>query len=142
MTDLLQTKLFKPTLLRSLVPRTRLTKKLDKGLAGKVTIVSAPAGFGKTSVIAAWLAHMQRPLGWLSLDEEDNDPHRFFTFLAAAFAPIAMFAPEKGTRGWLRLQSCRAWRFSEADTIPWNPRKTMVWNVLQQRKFVSVILAT
>lgn len=89
MTELLQTKLFKPPLKRSLVPRTHLIGKLDKGLAGKVTIVSAPAGFGKTSVIAAWLAQMQRPLGWISLDEEDNDPHRFFAYLVAALTPVA-----------------------------------------------------
>lgn len=83
-----QMKLFKPVLRSSLVPRLRLIEKLDKGFTGKMTLISAPAGFGKTTAATNWLSQLQRPLGWLSLDEDDNDPHRFFTYVKAALAPM------------------------------------------------------
>ena len=88
-TVLLQTKFHIPPTRPNLVPRPHLIAKLNDGLAGKVTIISAPAGFGKTTLIANWLAQGQRPFGWLSLDEEDNDPHRFFTYAAAALQSIS-----------------------------------------------------
>ena len=86
---LLQTKLFKPALRPQTVPRTRLLEKLDKGLPGKVSLVSAPAGFGKTTLVAAWLEKLKRPFSWLSLDEEDNDPVRFFTYITAALQSLS-----------------------------------------------------
>ena len=86
---LLQTKLYKPALRPLLVPRTRLLEKLDKGLPGKVNLVSAPAGFGKSTLVAAWLEEVKRPFSWLSLDEEDNEPVRFFTYVAAALQSLS-----------------------------------------------------
>ena len=88
-TPLLQTKLHTPTPragLRDrsqagLVPRPRLIERLDEGLPGKLTLISAPAGFGKTTLVSDWLDHVKLPLAWLSLDEDDNDFARFLTYL-------------------------------------------------------------
>jgi len=88
---LLQTKLYRPT--RSLaqrpflIPRPHLSHKLDSSLSRKLTLVSAPAGFGKTTLVATWLdelAEEQIGIGWLSLDEYDNDLVRFLAYLVAA----------------------------------------------------------
>ena len=74
-TPLLTTKLYIPPARSELVPRPRLIERLDDGLCldRKLTLVSAPAGFGKTTLIAEWLVHAERPFAWLSLDEGDND---------------------------------------------------------------------
>jgi LuxR family maltose regulon positive regulatory protein len=85
---LLATKLFVPRLRRNRVPRPRLVARLSQGLAGKLTLVSAPAGFGKTTLISEWLQQVDRPFTWLSLDESDNDPTRFLTYLGAALQRI------------------------------------------------------
>lgn len=87
-TTLLATKLCAPTLRAELVPRPRLMARLTEGLACRLTLVSAPAGFGKTTLIAAWLRDAGRPYGWLSLDEADNDPSRFTAYLLAALQRI------------------------------------------------------
>ena len=86
---LLQTKLHMPATRPVLVKRPRLFKALDAGLAGKLTLISAPAGFGKTTLAAAWLARLSVNKCWLSLNEEDNDPQRFFSYLAEALSPVA-----------------------------------------------------
>ena len=86
---ILQTKLFIPPRRDGLVPRPHLIEKLQKGFGGKLTIVAAPAGFGKTTLLADWLAQAQEPAGWLSLDEDDNDIGRFFTYVGAAVRPVA-----------------------------------------------------
>jgi LuxR family maltose regulon positive regulatory protein len=78
---LLQPKLYIPmtgsdpaTRLRtSLVPRPRLMERLDEGLPRKLTLISAPAGFGKTTLVSSWLEHVNLPAAWLSLDEDGND---------------------------------------------------------------------
>ena len=87
----LATKLFVPLPRSKSVFRPRLTAKLDEGLlAGrKLTLVTAPAGFGKTTLLSEWLAStiQQEPVvrvAWLSLEAGDNDPARFLTYLAAA----------------------------------------------------------
>ncbi|TFD28366.1 LuxR C-terminal-related transcriptional regulator [Cryobacterium cryoconiti] len=87
----LATKLFIPRLRSGAVPRPRLVERLQEGLrAGrKLLLISAPAGFGKTTLLTEWIADAQRrdPLlrvGWLSLDESDNDPSRFLTYLTNA----------------------------------------------------------
>ncbi len=59
--DLLQTKLYVPRLRPSLVPRPRLIEKLNTGLSSKLTLVSAPAGFGKTTLVTDWLSQVERP---------------------------------------------------------------------------------
>jgi hypothetical protein len=76
---LLQTKLFVPRSRRGLVPRPRLTERLDRGVTSTLMIVSAPAGFGKTTLLAEWLAagsaspNSERVAVWLSLDPGDNN---------------------------------------------------------------------
>ena len=85
-TDVLTSKLFIPALRPSLVPRPRLIHLLNEGLRTqrKLTLVSAPAGFGKTTLVVAWLQQSGLPAAWLSLDEADNDLPRFLGYLAAA----------------------------------------------------------
>jgi LuxR family maltose regulon positive regulatory protein len=109
-TPLLQTKLYIPrtrpdpgTRLRtSLVPRPRLMERLDAGLPGRLTLISAPAGFGKTTLVSSWLEHVNLPAAWLSLDEDDNDFTRFLTYLIAALQTIQ---PEVGTEVLALLRS-------------------------------------
>ena len=81
---LLATKLHVPSPRPGLVPRPRLVAQLDERLAAGLVLVSAPAGFGKTSLLAEWARHGDRPVAWLSLDPGDNDPARFWRYLAAA----------------------------------------------------------
>jgi len=82
--QLLTTKLYIPQLSVDLVPRPRLYKRLDEGLTRKLTLVSASAGFGKSTLVASWLSERGQPAVWLSLDQGDNDPVRFWTYLIAA----------------------------------------------------------
>lgn len=72
-----------------MVHRLRLFEQLNRGLNYKLTVVAAPAGFGKTTVVSGWLNRLNRPVAWLALDELDNEPHRFFSYLLAALQPIA-----------------------------------------------------
>jgi LuxR family maltose regulon positive regulatory protein len=65
-----------------------LIERLNAGLHCKLTLISAPAGFGKTTLVTEWLNSGQRPFTWLSLDENDSDPARFFTYLLAALQRI------------------------------------------------------
>lgn len=114
-TPLLATKLYIPPARPGLVPRPRLTRRLNEGLSGKLTLIAAPAGYGKTTLISEWLntgvgsreyeerekAYQSRAapptpysllptssFAWLSLDEGDNDLTRFLTYLVAALQPI------------------------------------------------------
>jgi LuxR family maltose regulon positive regulatory protein len=87
---LLSTKLYVPSPRPNLVPRARLIERLDEGLrlGRKLSLVSAPAGFGKTTLVSAWAANCDRPVAWLSLDERDNDAARFLAYLAAALRSV------------------------------------------------------
>lgn len=85
---LLSTKLYVPSLRAGRVPRPRLIARLIAGLDCKLTLVSAPAGFGKTTLLAECLAGCPLPAAWLSLDSADNDPARFWTYLIAALQTI------------------------------------------------------
>jgi LuxR family maltose regulon positive regulatory protein len=89
-TELLTSKLFIPPLRPGLVPRPRLVQVLNAGLASnrRLTLVSAPAGFGKTTLVLAWLQQLDRPAAWLSLEAADNDLPRFLAYLAAAFEQV------------------------------------------------------
>ena len=87
-TPLLTTKLYIPPVRPELVSRPRLTERLNEGVTRKLTLVSAPAGFGKTTLVTEWLNSAEHPFTWLSLDENDNDPARFFTYLLAALQRI------------------------------------------------------
>jgi len=89
-TTILATKLYIPPPRPKIVLRPRLIEKLREGLssAHKLTLISAPAGSGKTTLVSEWIASCGRPVAWLSLDEEDNDPMRFISYLVAALQTI------------------------------------------------------
>jgi LuxR family maltose regulon positive regulatory protein len=92
---LLQTKLYIPPIRSELVPRPRLLQRLNEGLQRSLALVSAPAGFGKTTLVSEWVhtagPHRDAPLqaAWLSLDDEDNELPRFLSYLIAALARVA-----------------------------------------------------
>ena len=81
---LLATKLHVPRPRPDLVPRPRLAERLDEGLARGLMLVCAPAGYGKTVLLADWARRGQQPVAWLSLDVGDNDPARFWRHCVAA----------------------------------------------------------
>jgi LuxR family maltose regulon positive regulatory protein len=85
---LLRTKLYIPPLRPELVSRPRLIERLNAGVHRKLTLISAPAGFGKTTLVSEWLAGCERPAAWLSLDESDNDPTRFLSYFIAALQTV------------------------------------------------------
>ena len=94
-TALLETKFYVPRPRRGLVPRPRLSERLDRGTASKLMLVSAPAGFGKTTLLTEWLAAGpaapadERLAAWLSLDRGDNDPASFWAYVIAALRTVA-----------------------------------------------------
>lgn len=77
-------KLNLPPLGPNLIRRSRLTERLNEGIHRKLTLVSASAGFGKTTMVSEWLSGLSLPAAWVSLEEGDNDPERFLTYLVAA----------------------------------------------------------
>ena len=101
-TPILATKLFVPPPRPKVVPRPRLIERLNEGLHGKLTLISAPAGFGKTTLVSEWLAapggRPARPAAWLSLDEGDSDLTRFLTYLVAALQTLALSKAEGTAR--------------------------------------------
>src|ERR671928_395525 len=93
-TPVLLTKLFVPRPRPNRVRRHRLLDRLNEGLHGTLTLVSAPAGFGKTTLVSAWVeghpqAGTRLRAAWLSLDEGDNDLARFLLHLVAAIQAVA-----------------------------------------------------
>ena len=122
--DLLQTKLYVPRLRPSLVSRPHLSQQLTQGLHldHKLTLISAPAGFGKTTLVSEWVENLQlnsandppivnrkssieNRIAWLSLDENDNDPTRFLTYFVAALNQIEGMETAIGTDALSMLQS-------------------------------------
>ncbi|MFC1975762.1 hypothetical protein ACFLXQ_05145, partial [Chloroflexota bacterium] len=87
-TPLLQTKLYIPPIRPELVSRPRLIKRLNEGFHRKLTLISAPAGFGKTMVVSDWIRQSEMPVAWLSLDDGDNDPVQFLTYFIATLQQI------------------------------------------------------
>jgi LuxR family maltose regulon positive regulatory protein len=81
---LVASKLHIPRTRPGFVARARLADRLAQAYEGELTLVCAPAGFGKTALLADWARRSQRPVAWLSLDEGDNDPVRFWRHFAAA----------------------------------------------------------
>jgi LuxR family transcriptional regulator, maltose regulon positive regulatory protein len=100
-TPILATKLYAPLPQPTVVPRPRLVERLDEGMHRKLSLVSAPAGFGKSTLLGEWVAAVARPTAWLSLDEGDGDPSRFIAYLVAALRTIAPDIGE-GVLGALR----------------------------------------
>jgi LuxR family maltose regulon positive regulatory protein len=85
---LLKTKLYRPPIRPELVSRLYLMRRLDEGFNGKLTVVSAPAGYGKTTIVSAWASECNCPVAWLTLDQDDNDPARFLTYVLTAVQTI------------------------------------------------------
>jgi len=83
---LLRTKFYVPSIRSKQIARPRLSNLIDGGLDKTLILVSAPAGYGKTSLVSSWLKEKKIPSAWLSLDGADNDPIRFLQYLLAAFA--------------------------------------------------------
>jgi LuxR family maltose regulon positive regulatory protein len=89
---LLETKLYVPKLRRGLVRRPRLSERLSRGTESKLTVISAPPGFGKTTLLAEWLASApasERAVAWLSLEQTDNQPASFWIYLITALQTVA-----------------------------------------------------
>ncbi|WP_217595205.1 LuxR C-terminal-related transcriptional regulator [Cohnella sp. GbtcB17] len=87
--QIITTKLYIPVSRSKTVPRPRLLERLNEGLDRKLTLVSASAGFGKTTLVAEWAAGCGHPVAWLSLDERDNDAASFLAHLVAAVNRMA-----------------------------------------------------
>jgi LuxR family maltose regulon positive regulatory protein len=105
MPDLLTTKLYIPRPRSNRVSRPRLTERLNAGLDRKLTLIAAPAGFGKTTLLSEWIPHSPRCVTWLSLDEGDNDPTRFWAYLIAS---VQQIHPDLGAGALALLQSAQA----------------------------------
>ncbi|HLE29010.1 MAG TPA: LuxR C-terminal-related transcriptional regulator [Anaerolineales bacterium] len=103
---LLATKLRIPPTGSTLIPRPQLLEKLNEGLrlGRRMTLISAPAGYGKTTLLSYWVHHCQRAVAWLSLDEEDSDPARFLAYLVAALRQIEVVAGDTVSASLATLQ--------------------------------------
>ena len=86
---LLRTKFYVPPIRSKQIARPRLSSLIDGGLDRALILVSAPAGYGKTTLASRWLKESKIPYAWLSLDSSDNDPSRFLQYLMGALLPIA-----------------------------------------------------
>lgn len=125
-TPVLATKLYVPPPRSKAVIRRRLIERMNEGIQRKLTLISASAGFGKTTLVSEWVAGCGRPVAWLSLDEGDNDPTRFLTYLIAALQTI-MANIGAGVLGVLQspqpppIESILTALINEIITIPNNP---------------------
>src|SRR2546421_6227090 len=99
---LLAIKLHTPLPRMQLVRRSHLIERLQEGMTGPLTLVSAPAGFGKTTLLAQWLVESSMPVAWLSLEPEDNEPVRFLSYLIAALQTLD---PSVGTMAFTLLHT-------------------------------------
>ena len=105
MVELLKTKLFIPRPRKKLVSRPRLVERLNAGLDRKITLIAAPAGFGKTSLLSEWIPQSPRCVTWFSLDEGDNSPMLFWAYFIAALQTLS---PEIGKGAQALFQSLQA----------------------------------
>jgi len=105
MIELLSTKLFIPRPRKNLVPRPRLVERLNAGLDGKLTLIAAPAGFGKTTLLSEWIPQSPCCVTWLSLDEADNDSTRFWTYFITSLQGLQ---PDFGKGALALLRSPQA----------------------------------
>ena len=88
-TPLVATKLFRPRRRPGALARSPLLARLDEGIDARLTLITAPAGFGKTSLLAEWMARRSHTTAWLSLDSEHRDPRMALAYLIASIQPIA-----------------------------------------------------
>jgi len=127
-TSILATKLYIPLPRAKIILRPRLIERLNEGLSSgcKLTLISASAGFGKTTLVSEWIASCGKPVAWLSLDEGDNDSTRFLTYLIAALQTIMANIGE-GVLGVLQspqpppIESILTALINEIAAIPDNP---------------------
>ena len=87
-TGLIRTRFYRPSLPGDFVERTRLIDQLNRGLDRPLTLVSAPAGFGKSILVSSWLNTCPRPSAWLALDESVDDLTLFLPYFVAAIQTI------------------------------------------------------
>jgi LuxR family transcriptional regulator, maltose regulon positive regulatory protein len=105
---LVTTKLYIPAVRRNLVARPRLSERLNRGATSRLTLISAPAGFGKTTLLSAWLAASgaeERSVAWLSLESSDSQPGVFWSYVITALQAVA---PTVGVDALPLLQSAHA----------------------------------
>jgi len=102
---ILATKLHIPPLRANRVPRPRLAERLEAGVRGPLTLLSAPAGFGKSTLLSEWIHASGRHVAWLSLDEGDNDPRRFLRYAITALQTVR---PEIGRAALAALRQAEA----------------------------------
>jgi LuxR family maltose regulon positive regulatory protein len=88
---LLTTKLRRPPLRSKIVSRPELIERLDSGLHRKLSLVSAPAGFGKTTLLSEWAARSRSSVAWVTLDKADGDPARFWAYVVAALQTVDIY---------------------------------------------------
>ena len=94
----LKTKLCIPPLRSKWITRSRLVNRMDAGFVSKLTLISAPAGFGKTSLLADWVHRQKIPAAWFSVDKADNDPLNFLTYIILALQTVKTDTGHAGTR--------------------------------------------
>lgn len=102
-TQILTTKLFAPFPRPNMVSRPRLLNALQLGSDSKLTLISAPAGYGKSTLLSEWVHQNEIPVGWLSLDSGDNDPVRFWDYFVAALQTIQILEKYKVGENLLRF---------------------------------------
>lgn len=86
--DLLQTKLQRSAVPPDVLPRDRLLERLEKGRHRPLTLISAPAGYGKSTLASRWMATCDGPSGWVSLDDSDGDVRMFLSYFLAAIQSL------------------------------------------------------
>ena len=102
---LLSTRLVHPLIPSELVVRERLLTRLDAAHSHRLTLLAASAGWGKTTLLSMWAARSRFPVAWLSLDELDNDPARFWVAVIAALRHSGVYPPLVGERTLVLLRS-------------------------------------
>lgn len=98
----LRSKLYVPPLRSGWIPRPRLDKRMDEGFERKLTLISAPAGFGKTTLLVDWIHRNKIPAAWFSVDKGDNDPLYFLTYVILGLQTLGA---ETGKAALTMLQS-------------------------------------
>lgn len=128
-TPILATKLYIPPARTQLVPRPRLIERMNESLSSrhKLTVISAPAGFGKTTLVREWIVNCERPVAWLSLDEGDNENTRFLTYLIAALQTIV---PNIGAEALRMVQSAQLPPIESVLTILFNEIAAIPDNII------------
>ena len=117
--SLMRTKLYPPRNRSDLISRARLIERLNEGLSGNVTLLCAPAGFGKTTLLTQWLQTIERQTAWLSLDANDNELRTFVQSLTAALQTIFLMRSRP-------LQVC-SWRRGSHLLLKLLPCSSMIW---------------